>query len=86
MHAGGEIADTDADRVSTAVLAMLQGFAVLVTHRDERRQLVDTLVSNTIEVLVHGLRPATIPRHDAQTDDASDRADRTTDRHIAFVA
>lgn len=53
----GEIADTDADRASTAVLAVLQGLAVLVTTGMSRERPVDTLVSNTIEVLVDGLRP-----------------------------
>lgn len=55
----GDIVDTNPDRVSMAVLAMLQGLAVLVTTGMSGEQSLDTLVSESIEVLVDGLRPRT---------------------------
>jgi hypothetical protein len=42
-----------------AVLAMLQGLAVLVTTGISGERSLDTLVSESIEVLVDGLRPHT---------------------------
>jgi AcrR family transcriptional regulator len=52
----GDIADTEPDRVSMTVLALLQGLAVLVTTGMSAARPVDTLVSNAINVLVEGLR------------------------------
>jgi AcrR family transcriptional regulator len=56
-RSSGNIVDTDLDRVSMAVLAMLQGLAVLVTTGMSGDRPLDTLVSDSIEVLVNGLRP-----------------------------
>jgi AcrR family transcriptional regulator len=53
----GDIVDADTDRVSMAVLAMLQGLAVLVTTGMSGERSVDTLVADSIEALVEGLRP-----------------------------
>ena len=53
----GDIAGTDPDRVAMTVLALLQGLAVLVTTGLSGKRPLDTLVSDTIEVLVDGLRP-----------------------------
>jgi AcrR family transcriptional regulator len=54
----GEIVN-DPDRVNMAVLAMLQGLAVLVTTGMSRERPLDSLVSASIETLVDGLRPRT---------------------------
>ena len=55
----GDIVDTDPDGVSMAVLAMLQGLAVLVTSGMSGERYLDPLVSGSIKVLVDGLRPRT---------------------------
>jgi hypothetical protein len=55
----GDIADTDPDRVAMAVLAVLQGLAVLVITGMSGERALDGLVSDTIEILVDGLRPRT---------------------------
>ena len=55
----GDIAGTDPDRLALAVLAMLQGLAVLVTAGMSGERPLDTLVSDTIKVLLDGLRPRT---------------------------
>jgi AcrR family transcriptional regulator len=58
--AAGEIDGTDPDRVAMAVLATLQGLAALVTSGMIGDRPVDTVVSGTVETLVHGLlRPVT---------------------------
>lgn len=55
-RAEGDIAG-DADRVAMAVLATLQGLAVLVTSGMSGDRPVGPLVAGTIETLVEGLRP-----------------------------
>jgi hypothetical protein len=55
----GDIVDTDPDGGSMAMLAMLQGLAVLVTTGMSGERSLDTLVSGSIKVLVDGLRPRT---------------------------
>lgn len=55
-RAEGDIAG-DADRVAMAVLATLQGLAVLVASGMSGDRPVGPLVAGTIETLVEGLRP-----------------------------
>jgi AcrR family transcriptional regulator len=52
----GDIVD-EPDRVAMAVLATLQGLAVLVTSGMSGERPVDALVSDTITTLVQGLQP-----------------------------
>jgi hypothetical protein len=52
----GDIVDSEPDSVAMAVLATLQGLAVLVTSGMSGDRRVDTLVSDTITTLVHGLQ------------------------------
>jgi AcrR family transcriptional regulator len=56
----GDIAGGDPDRVALAVLAMLQGLAVLATTGMSGERSLDTLISDSVEVLVNGLRPRTM--------------------------
>ena len=56
-QASGEVVASDPDRVAMAVLATLQGLAVLITTGMSGDRPVGPLVSGTIETLVHGLRP-----------------------------
>ena len=56
-QASGDIVASDPDRVAMAVLATLQGPAVLITTGMSGDRPVGPLVSGTIETLVDGLRP-----------------------------
>jgi hypothetical protein len=56
-QASGDIVDSDPDRVAMAVLATLQGLAVLITTGMSGGRPVGPLASGTIETLVDGLRP-----------------------------
>jgi AcrR family transcriptional regulator len=57
----GDIVDDDPDRVAMAVLAVLQGLAVLVISGMSGNRPIDPLISGTIETLVLGLRPRSGP-------------------------
>jgi AcrR family transcriptional regulator len=61
----GDIVDVHPDRISRAVLAMLQGLGVLVTTGIGGAPSPDTLVAESIQVLVEGLRPRRRARTDA---------------------
>jgi AcrR family transcriptional regulator len=56
-QARGDIVASDPDRVAMAVLATLQGLAVLITTGMSGDRPVGPLVSGTIATLVDGLRP-----------------------------
>jgi hypothetical protein len=56
-QASGDIVASDPDRVAMAVLATLQGRAVLITTGMSGDRPVGPLVSGTIATLVDGLRP-----------------------------
>lgn len=56
-QAEGDIVAGGPDRVAMAVLATLQGLAVLVTSGMSGDRPVGPLVAGTIETLVEGLRP-----------------------------
>lgn len=53
--ADGEITSDDPDRVAMAVLATLQGLASIITSGMIGRRSADTVVTGTVEVLLHGL-------------------------------
>jgi AcrR family transcriptional regulator len=54
--ANGDITDSDPDRVAMAVLATLQGLAAVITSGMIGDRLPDSVITGTIETLIHGLR------------------------------
>jgi AcrR family transcriptional regulator len=58
-QANGEIVGDDPDRVAMAVLATLQGLAWLANSNVISDRPIDTVVAQTIETLINGLKPTT---------------------------
>jgi hypothetical protein len=56
-QANGDIIADASDRVAIAVLATLQGLAWLANSSIIGDRPIDTVVAETIETLIHGLKP-----------------------------
>jgi AcrR family transcriptional regulator len=57
-NAMGDLAETDHDRVAMAIFATVQGLAALVVSGMSGDRPVDVLVTDTVAILVDGLRPS----------------------------